>query len=410
MRKIGRFASNQSPPQIGGWVEKGFEEVRDAFEENFVSRGEVGAACAVYYRGEKIVDLWGGFRDRKNEFPWEEDTLILVFSTTKGIASMAVAVAHSRGYFEYDAPVADYWPEFALNGKEHVTVRQLLSHQAGLCVIDEPLDHKILADPDKLAWILARQKPCWQPGTKHGYHGITLGWYEGELIRRVDPQHRSLGAFFQDEVAGPLEIEFYIGLPREMPESRIACIEDFHPIQMLLHLDALPPSFAKELFRPGSISARAFRNPRFQRPSDMGRTPYREVEIPAGNGIGQVRAIAKAYGAIAAGGKELGLTAATMEALTSPALPPENGYHDEVLQIDTLFSLGYWRPYPAFRFGSSDRSFGAPGAGGSFGFADPELQIGYAYAPNKLGYYLWDDPREKSIRDALYRCLRTIGA
>jgi CubicO group peptidase (beta-lactamase class C family) len=189
---------------LHGEVAPGFEDVETQFKKNFTERGELGAACAIYRRGKKVVDLWGGYRDEKTLAPWEEDTLALIFSMTKGMAAMAVAVAHSRGLLDYDEKVARYWPEFAQQGKESITVRQLLSHQAGLSAIDEPLDLETIADPDALAKILARQKPAWEPGTRHGYHCWNLGWYQSELIRRVDPQHRSLGQFFQDEIARPL--------------------------------------------------------------------------------------------------------------------------------------------------------------------------------------------------------------
>ena len=162
----------------------GFEEVETEFKKNFLERGELGAACAIYHRGEKVVDLWGGYRDRKTGDLWKDETLVLVFSTTKGISALTVAVAHSRGLLDYDEKVAAYWPEFAQAGKENVTVRELLAHQAGLCAIGEPLSPEVLADLDRLAAVLARQRPAWRPGTKHGYHYLSLGSYENELIRR----------------------------------------------------------------------------------------------------------------------------------------------------------------------------------------------------------------------------------
>src|SRR5262245_12632421 len=185
---------------VHGTVAPGFELVREVFSNNFRHRGEIGAACAVYLRGEKVVDLWGGQRDHETGAPWEEDTMVMVFSTTKGMSALALAVAHSRGLFQYDEPVATYSPESPQHGKGAITVRQLLAHQAGLCVVDQMFDAAKLADLDRVAISLAAQRPAWEPGAKHGYHGITLGWYEGELIRRVDPRKRSLGQFFRDEV------------------------------------------------------------------------------------------------------------------------------------------------------------------------------------------------------------------
>jgi len=179
-----------------GYVARGFEAVRAAFDENFTDRGELGGAVCAYVHGEKVVDLWGGVRNKKTGEPWDQDTMVIVFSATKGLAAMTLAVAHSRGWLDYDERVCTYWPEFAQCGKEGITVRQLLAHQAGLYALDEPVTRRLVADLDRLAVVLARQKPAWEPGTRQGYHAITLGFYENELLRRIDPQHRSLGQFF----------------------------------------------------------------------------------------------------------------------------------------------------------------------------------------------------------------------
>src|SRR5687768_4101222 len=222
------------PVEIHGFASSGFEAVREAFAENFVRRREVGAACCVYHKGEKVVDLWGGVRNQATGEPWEEDTMALVYSATKGLAAMTLAVAHSRGWLDYDEVVCKYWPEFAQNGKEKITVRQLLAHQAGLFALDEPLDKSLVADPDRLADVLARQKPAWEPGTRQAYHAVTIGFYEGDLLRRIDPQHRSLGQFFQDEIATPLGLDFYIRLPESVPDSRLAPLIDPTRVEMLL--------------------------------------------------------------------------------------------------------------------------------------------------------------------------------
>ncbi|MFI5224598.1 MAG: serine hydrolase domain-containing protein, partial [Nitrospirales bacterium] len=165
---------------IQGRVSRGFEVVREAFAENFVRRGELGGACCVFYRGEKVVDLWGGIRNKTTGEPWEEDTMVVVYSATKGLAAMTLAVAHSRGWLDYEERVCTYWPEFAEQGKDRITVRQLLAHQAGLHALDVPVDRSLVADLDRLAVVLARQKPAWKPGTRQSYHAITLGFYESE--------------------------------------------------------------------------------------------------------------------------------------------------------------------------------------------------------------------------------------
>jgi CubicO group peptidase (beta-lactamase class C family) len=390
---------------LQGEVAPGFEAVASEFEKNFAKRGEVGAACAVYHEGRKVVDLWGGYRDRETLASWEEDTMVLVFSATKGISALTVALAHSRGLIDYEERVAAYWPEFAQNGKENITVRQLLSHQAGLCAIDEPLNPRVLADLDAVASILARQRPAWEPGTRHGYHHLSLGLYEGELIRRTDPHHRSLGRFFQEEIAAPLDLAFYIGLPLDVPDSKVATIEGFTPLQMLLHMNTMPAGMVLGYMNPRSLTRRTFGNPKLRSPADFNKPEYRRVELPAANGIGQVRSMAKAYGVFAAGGHELGIDEDTLETLTTLSTPPSLSSRDEVLKTEMSYSLGFNRPSKAFRFGSGAESFGTIGTGGSFGFADPNARVGFAYAPNKLGFHIWDDPREKTLRDAVYGCL-----
>jgi CubicO group peptidase (beta-lactamase class C family) len=390
---------------IGGVVADGFELVRAQFEANFRRRAELGAACAAYYRGALVVDLWGGYRDGGRRAPWEQDTLVLVYSTCKGLAAITVALAHSRGLLELDAPVASYWPEFARNGKGRVTVRQLLAHQAGLCAIDEPLTAATIGDLEGLAGVLARQRPAWEPGTRQGYHALSLGWYEGELIRRVDPLHRSLGRFFAEEVAGPLGLEFYFGLPAGIPSERVASIKGGGLIDALLHPRGMPAPMLAAFLRRSSLTSRVFANPKLRSTAGLDAPEYRAVENPAGGGIGLVRSVAKAYSELATGGRALGLSSATLAELSAPPCPPSAVGRDQVLLTDASFSLGFARPGPGFWFGSSTRAFGHPGAGGSFAFADPDLELSFAYAPNRLGHYLRDDPREKALRHTLYACV-----
>ena len=209
---------------VEGAVRCGFEAVRETFADNFARRGELGGACCAYHRGEKVVDIWGGIRNKQTNEPWERDTMVIVYSATKGLSAMTMALAHSRGWLDYEDYVCRYWPAFAQQGKERITVRQLLSHQAGLYALDQPLDRALVADLDRLSVVLARQKPAWEPGTRQAYHAITLGFYEGELLRRIDPEHRSLGQFFQDEIATPLGLDVYISLPEAIPNSRLATL------------------------------------------------------------------------------------------------------------------------------------------------------------------------------------------
>lgn len=407
MREAMERITNKKP-HIDGVVVPQFDGVRRAFERNFVELGEQGATCAIYHRGQKVVDLWGGQRCTLSSLPWTEHTLALVFSVSKGMAAAALAVAHSRGLFELDVPLANYWPEFHQRGKSHITVRQLLTHQAGLIEIDQPIWVPELSNHDALAEILARQRPAWPPGVKHGYHALTLGWYQNELIRRTDPQHRSLGAFFRDEVAAPLKVEFYIGLPKCIEEQRLARTKGYHRVTLLWHLSELPLDMVLSGIWPKSLVARSVSALRLQNPADIGNPELRGVEIPSANGIGEARAIARVYGSLATGGRELGITPRTWQELTASATPPQLGLRDAILKIDTRYSFGFSRPSRAMQFGSGPTAFGCPGAGGCFGMADPDEQLGFAYVTNKMGFRLFDDVREKAVRDACYRCLRAL--
>jgi CubicO group peptidase (beta-lactamase class C family) len=388
---------------VDGHVNRGFEAVREAFADNFTDRRELGGACCAYYRGEKVVDLWGGIRNKQTGEPWEQDTMVVVHSASKGLAAMTLAIAHSRGWLDYEERVAHYWPEFAQQGKEKVTVRQLLAHQAGLFAIDEPVDRSVVADLDRLAIVLARQKPAWEPGTRQAYHALSLGFYEGELLRRLDPQHRSLGQFFQDEIASALGEDIYIRLPESIPNSRLARIALPGPFEMLFHF---PLRFTLEAMNRRSNIYRALEmNPGTKVYFDQQRVYARNLDVPSGGAVGTARAIAHAYGVFANGGRELGLRQETLDRLAAPAIPPPRGFYDECLKGELQFSLGFMKPSPVWPFGSA-RSFGSPGSGGSLGFADPEMGVGYGYVTSQMGTTLTGDPRDLALRNALYCVLQ----
>ncbi|MCD6726158.1 MAG: beta-lactamase family protein [Solirubrobacteraceae bacterium] len=385
-------------PAVGGTVAQGFESVRTAFVENFTDRGEVGGAVCVHRLGEKVVDLWGGVRDRRVGDPWRADTMAIVHSTTKGLAAMVMALADSRGWLDYDELVGTYWPEFAQRGKERITVRQLLSHQAGLFGFDEKVDRDVVADLDRLAEVMARQRPAWEPGERQAYHAISLGFYEGELIRRVDPAHRTLGRVFHDEIATPLGIDFYIGTPADVPVERIAPLE---PPRLWTRLTGMPLGLTIAAMNPRSVLHRSLvANPGTGFYLDPELVVVRDLEVPSGGGIGSARAIARAYGAFADGGGELGLRAETLAALSAPARPSRHGFHDECFNGPAKFSLGFMQPSESIAFGHPG-AFGAPGAGGSMGYADPELGVGYGYVTNRMGTDLTGDPRDLALRAAL---------
>jgi CubicO group peptidase (beta-lactamase class C family) len=398
--QIGRGEATAA--RVNGRIRPGFESVRDAFADNFTSRHELGGACGVYHRGEVAVDLWGGVRNKQTGEPWEQNTMVVVHSATKGLAAMTLAIAHSRGWLDYEERVCTYWPEFAQQGKERITVRQLLAHQAGLFAINEPVNRDIVADLDRLAVVLARQKPAWEPGARQAYHALTLGFYEGELLRRIDPRRRSLGQFFQDEIASPLGLDLYLRLPDGVPNSRLASIEPPGRLQMLT---GFPFRLALDAINPRSNIYRALViNPGTGVYIDPQRVYARELEVPSGNAVGTARAIARAYGVFATGGRELGLRPETLELLAAPAIPAARGFYDECLRGELQFSLGFMKPSATIPFGSP-ASFGSPGAGGAFGFADPTAGVGYGYVTSQMGTTMSGDPRDVALRSALYRAI-----
>jgi CubicO group peptidase (beta-lactamase class C family) len=381
-------------------VSPGYEPVRAAFADNFDRRNELGAACCVYRHGEKIVDLWGGLRDANSGEPWKEDTMVVVHSASKGLAAMTLALAHSRGWLDYDERVCRYWPEFAQAGKGEITVRQLLAHHAGLFAFDEHVDREVVADPDRLAAIMARQRPAWPPGERQAYHAISLGFYQSELLRRVDPARRTLGRFFADEIAAPLGIDFYLRLPESLPNDRLAPLE---PIKRWRVIRDMPWRVVLDAFNPRSVLFRSLvSNPGTGFYLDREHIYARELEAPSGLGVGTARAIAKAYGVFASSGRELELRAETLAALAAPAAPSRHGFYDECLRAPVQFSLGFMKPNETIRFGHAP-AFGAPGAGGAMGYADPETGIGYGYVTNRMGTSLQGDPRDVALRAVLER-------
>lgn len=393
-------------PNVSGDVVDGLGPVADVFRRQLGRRREIGAACAVFVDGVKVVDLWGGHRRRDDGALWHENTIVPVFSTTKGLATMVLAVAHSRGRIDFDEAVAAYWPEFAHGGKAAITVRQLLSHRAGLAALDERLDRSILADPGRLATLLAEQAPLWEPGKYQGYHAWTLGFYEAELFRRIDPDGRSIGRAFAEDVAAPLGLDFHIGLPDHFDVGRLATFHGVHPALGLLHVRDVPRAMLLGLCNPKSLTSRAFGTvPLAMNPDRINDLDLLRLELPAVGGVGDARSIAKAYGEFATGGSVLGLDRSTLDALERvPEIPP-GGRRDLVLRSDLLFSLGFAKPSPNLRLGSDGRAYAMAGAGGSIGMADPALGLGFGYTPNRMGFGSPTDPREVELRDAVYRCL-----
>jgi CubicO group peptidase (beta-lactamase class C family) len=392
--------TTMSPHEIGGRVAPGFEAVKSAFVDNFATFGELGGAVCVVVDGDVVVDLWGGVRDEVTGSPWCADTMTLVHSTTKGLSALVLALLHSRGLLDYDERVATYWPAFSQAGKEEITVRQLLAHQAGLFAFDERVDAEVVADLDRLAGVMERQRPIWPPGERQAYHAITLGFYENELVRRVDPGHRTIGRVLHEDIAVPLGVagEMYIGTPSSVPDERLAALV---PPSRWKRLTSMSPRLTIDAMWPRSVLHRSLvANPGTGFYVDPAHVIVRELEVPSGGAVATARALATAYGAFARAGGPLGLRPETLEALSAPATSSSRGYHDECFHGPVAYSLGFMKPSEMIDFGSPS-AFGAPGAGGSMGFADPAVRLGYGYVTDKMSMDLHGDARDLALRRAL---------
>jgi CubicO group peptidase (beta-lactamase class C family) len=377
-----------------GFIAPGWEPVKAAFEKNFELGEELGASAAVYHRGQKVVDIWGGSFDTTSDRPYDDSTLQLVFSTTKGIAAIAVAMCVQRGLLDYDEKVATYWPEFAAHGKGEATVAQLLSHQCGLIAPDVPVTLADALDWKTITAMVADTKPDWPIGSGHGYHAVTFGWLAGELIRRTDG--RSPGQFVADEIAGPLGVELWIGLPEEQ-ESRVSPI-----IGRPLNEDNPDPAVRAilEMFLgPETRGGRAlFLNGALVGDNIFNRRDVHAAEVPAANGIGTALALAKVYAATMApiDGVQL-LNNETRDRARATVTPP--GEPDLCLVMPTTFGMGFMT-HGMFTPYSGPGSFGHSGAGGSNAFAQPERDLAVAYVMNKMAANLAADARAQRITTA----------
>jgi CubicO group peptidase (beta-lactamase class C family) len=377
---------------IEGHAASEFEAVLDAFARNFDERGEVGAAVCVYVEGRPVVDLWGGVADPRTGRPWREDTIVLVYSATKGVTAVCANALVERGLLDADAPVARYWPEFAACGKEDVTVGHMLAHQVGLPYVDAQLTLEEALAWEPVVTALAAQAPIWPPGTKHGYHMRTYGWLTGELVRRVDPQHRTLGRWFRDELAAPLGLDFWIGLPEAL-ETRVAPVVP--PTQ---DLRAVLGALGDEL-----LLARVFSNPggHFSYDDMWNTRPLHACELPSSNGIGDARSLARLYAACL---DEIDGVRALEPATLAAAAKERACGADEVLMIESCFGLGFMLG-ASFGAANPSTAVGHAGAGGSLAFADPAAGVAFAYVMNDLRFDPNGDPRSEDLVRALYRCL-----
>jgi CubicO group peptidase (beta-lactamase class C family) len=369
---------------LHGRCDPRFEAVREAFAANLASGAELGAAVAFTLDGEPVVDLWGGWLDFEKRREWQRDTLVNVYSTTKGMTAICAHRLSEQGRLDLDAPVARYWPEFAQASKADLPVHLLLSHRAGLPALREPLPPDSLYDWDRMSAALAAQEPWWEPGSRHGYHALTFGFLVGELVRRVSG--RSLGAWFRDHVAGPLGADFHIGLGPEHDARTSPLYGQLAAELPKAVRQGLPEplrAFLRDLRDPATLTGAAFANPPIP-PGAHNTRAWRAAEIPAANGHGTARALARIYGALACGGR-LGAVQLLRPETIERAITEQAAGPDAVLGgLPMRFGLGFMLRQDFMPLSPGRRGFGHPGAGGSVGMADPDVRVGFGYTLNKM--------------------------
>jgi CubicO group peptidase (beta-lactamase class C family) len=371
------------------------DRLSSLFDENFTRFGELGAAVSVWQNGKSVLELHGGFRDAKRDRPWTSDTIVLFWSATKGLASACVLHLLQERGIELAHRVAEFWPEFAQNGKDEITFAQLLSHQAGLCALDELVE---VTDYPAVIAALEKQAPLWPPGTAHGYHARTFGFLLDEVVRRI--AGITLSEYWRKIFADPLGLDIWIGLP-DSEQSRAATI-----YAAKAGGKAAPASFYRDLATLGTLARKAFTSPRgLHAVSDMNREENRALPFVSFGGIGSANSLARFYAMLACGGELEGRRFFTPETIAQMTTTMVSGM-DGVFQIPTAFSAGFMKdPSDTARriFGPSPRAFGHPGAGGSHAFADPDQCISFAYVMNQMEQSLL--PNDKSLRlvEAIYR-------
>lgn len=388
---------------VSGYCHDRFLTVRQAFEANFQSRGEVGASLSIEVDGQRMVDLWGGLADPDTRTPWAKDTIGVTFSMTKPATALCAHRLAQHGELDLDRPVSYYWPAFSDSQRRDITPRMFLDHSAGMPAISEKLPRDAAFDWDCMVSHLERQAPFWQPGTRVGYHGLTFGWLVGELVRRISGT--SLGRFFRQEIADPLELDFWIGLP-ESEEERVCTI-----------IPAQQPATPRNAFEaaleqdPDSISARYFFNTGGWRPAGYNSRIGHASEIGAAGGIGNARSLARLYGTLALGGSREGIEILDEHHLRQATRISSATHLDACLLIPTRFAAGFMREMDNRARGLDSACLGADayghvGAGGSVAFASPTHRMGFAYTMNRMGGGVLLNERADALIAATYQVLK----
>ncbi len=378
------------PIEISGTYDPAFGSVFDAFAEHFVRHPkgglpELGAAVCVEVDGRRVVDLWAGWDDVARTKPWTADTLACVCSCTKGMTAIAVHRLAEDGLLDYDEAVATYWPEFAAAGKQDVTLRHLLTHSAGLNRLRDPLPPGGIFDWATVVDALAAEEPHWEPGTAHGYHTLSFGHLNGEVVRRVDG--RDLGAFFRDEIAGPLGADFFIGTPAA-EDHRVAELALPHPGSMLADV-------ARKAVGADAASIERYDDPRILTPPILNSIPWRRAQVPGANGFATARGMARIYGALV--NDEGVLRPETITVARTPQVHGVDRTHGAV----TEFGLGFATSGTPTSYRPGSNGFGHGGAYGSLGHADPDARLGFGFVFNQLGEPQGDGRAARLLNAAL---------
>jgi CubicO group peptidase (beta-lactamase class C family) len=369
---------------VQGFCARGFERVKDAFAQNFENGGEIGASFSAIHQGEIVVDIWGGFSDKAKTKPWADNTLTLMFSTTKGVSAIVAAWLVDQGVLDFETPVSHYWPDFGAHGKDKLTLGQMLSHQAGVPGFPDPIDPDLWLDPPKLAAAIASVAPLWPPGTASGYHPLTWGYIIGETVQRA--AKRSLGTILRDKICKPLGIDFHIGLD----DADFGRVSEMRKPSQVANFGEITPMVRAAFMTKWAAPQR-------------GGDEWKRIEVPSANGHATARAVARLYEIYATGGEILGKRVLSEQAFAGLTQARISG-QDLVLPFKLDWRSGVMANSLKF-FGPNGEAFGHSGSGGSCGFGDPKAKVAAAYVMNKQSHHLIGDPRATSLIGALYASL-----
>lgn len=394
--------------EIQGNIDQKYTLIATAFLDNFKFNDEIGASLCVFHDDKLVIDIWSGYKDLNKPELWEKNTVVPFFSTTKVVAASCLAICHSRGLFDYEDKVSKYWNSFAKNGKEDITIAQLLQHRGGVAAIDKKLTIELIKDRTLLEEIIAEQKPNWKPGDYQGYHCWTIGWYISALLSKIDPKKRRLKEFVEDEILPNIDGEIRVGIDESYDFSRIAILK---PISKTKGLFTMPFKFVKEFFNPWSLTSKSMLNPSFVgNHANFNRKDILELEFGSGGGIGNARGVASLFNGMTNPKHLLFLGKKTLDYLTQfPTIPTKGGFEDLVLKQNAfIFHAGFMKPSDKHNFSLNQSAYGGFGAGGSFVISDPENKLTFAYTMNNMSHDMMNMKREVQIREAVYKTIANI--